>query len=121
LLDENYYALLKANLRDLAGLPLLHEAAVIPFKARAFLDLSRRKAAGEKVDGGDVKKHRNDVFRLLQLLPAERALDLPETIRADMRDFIEAVSGDDTFKPSTLDLKLTREDALARLSVAYGL
>jgi hypothetical protein len=38
-----------------------------------------------------------------------------------MRDFIEAVSGDDTFKPSTLDLKLTREDALARLSVAYGL
>jgi hypothetical protein len=121
LLDENYYALLKANLRDLAGLPLLHEAAVIPFKARAFLDFSRRKAAGEKVDGGDVKKHRNDVFRLLQLLPAERALDLPETIRADMRDFIEAVSGDDTFKPSTLDLKLTREDALARLSVAYGL
>jgi hypothetical protein len=121
LLDENYYALLKANLRDLAGLPLLHEAAVIPFKARAFLDLSRRKAAGEKVDGGDVKKHRNDVFRLLQLLPAERAIDLPETIRGDMRDFIEAVSGDDTFKPSALDLKLTREDALARLSVAYGL
>ena len=35
LLDEGYYALLTANLRAIVGLPLLHEAALIPFKARA--------------------------------------------------------------------------------------
>jgi hypothetical protein len=121
LLDEHYYALLKANQRNLAGLPLLHEAAVIPFKARAFLDLSQRKAAGEKVDGGDVKKHRNDVFRLLQLLPAEKTLDLSETIQADMQAFVSAVAADETFKPSDLELKMTRDTALARLSAAYGL
>ena len=121
LLDEAYYALLKANLRDLAGLPLLHEAALIPFKARAYLDLSQRKAAGERVDGGDVKKHRNDVFRLLQLLPADGALDLPETIAADMRAFVGAVAGDETFKPSAFGLRLSREEGLARLAAAYGL
>jgi len=121
LLDEAYYALLKANLRDLAGLPLLNEAALIPFKARAYLDLSQRKAAGEQVDSGDVKKHRNDVFRLLQLLPADRALELPETIAADMRAFLAAVADDGTFKPSDIGLRLTRDDALARLASAYRL
>lgn len=121
LLDEAYYALLKANLREIDGLPLLSEAAVIPFKARAFLDLSQRKAGGERVDGGDVKKHRNDVFRLLQLLPGEGALDLPEPIRTDMRTFVDAVAADETFKPADLKLRMTREEAIARLTGAYAL
>jgi hypothetical protein len=121
LLDEAYYGLLKTNLRELAGLPLLHEAALIPFKARAYLDLSARKAAGDRVDSGDVKKHRNDVFRLLQLLPADGALDLPETIVADMRAFLAAVAADDAFKPADIQLPMSREEALARLSSTYRL
>jgi hypothetical protein len=121
LLDEAYYGLLKTNLRELSGLPLLHEAALIPFKARAYLDLSARKAAGDRVDSGDVKKHRNDVFRLLQLLPADGALDLPETIAADMRAFLAAVAADDAFKPADIKLQISREEALARLSSTYRL
>ena len=121
LLDETYYALLKANLREIGGLPLLHEAAIIPFKARAYLDLSERKAAGERVDGGDVKKHRNDVFRLLQLLAADGAIDLPETITRDMRAFLAAVTADVAFKPADIKLRMSREEALARLSSAYRL
>ena len=121
LLDEAYYTLLKANLRELGGLPLLHEAALIPFKARAHLDLSQRKAAGEKVDSGDVKKHRNDVFRLLQLLPANGTLVLPGTIASDMRSFLDAVAEDESFKPADIGLRLSREDGLARLSSAYRL
>jgi hypothetical protein len=121
LLDEAYYALLKANSRDVAGLPLLHEAALIPFKARAYLDLSQRKADGEQVDGRDVKKHRSDVFRLLQLLPADGAFELSETIAADMRAFLDAVAGDESFKPADIGLRLSRDDALARLSAAYKL
>lgn len=121
LLDEAYYALLKANLRDLAGLPLLNEAALIPFKARAYLDLIRRKAAGKRVDGGDVKKHHNDVFRLLQLLPADRVFNLPETIVADMAAFLAVVAADEAFKPSDIELRMGRDEALARLAAAYGL
>jgi hypothetical protein len=121
LLDADYYALLKENLRDLTGLPLLHEAAVIPFKAKAYLDLSRRKTEGEATDSRDVRKHRNDVFRIPQLLPAEGALELPASIQADMRAFVEAVAGDETFKPADLGLAQTREVALARLVAAYHL
>ena len=121
LLDAAYYDLLKANRRDVDGLPLLGEAAIIPFKARAYLDLSQRKAAGEAVDGGDIKKHRNDVFRLLQLLPSGGALPLPEPIAADMRAFVDAVAADPGFKPTDFNVRLKPDEALARLGAAYGL
>ncbi len=121
LLDEAYYALLQANLREVGGLPLLSEAAVIPFKARAYLDLVKRKADGEKVDSADIKKHRNDVFRILQLLPGENALALPDPIRADVQAFAAAVRADEAFKPSDFNVRLRPDEALARLVAAYGL
>jgi hypothetical protein len=120
LLDEAYYDFLRDNVRDVGGLPLLSEAGLIPFKARAFLDLSQRKAAGAKVDGKDIRKHRNDVFRLLQLLSADARQPLPESIAADMAAFVMEVSQDDTFKPQAFDVNMSAAEALDRLVIAYG-
>ena len=100
LLEEGYYAFLRENTRDVDSLPLLSEAALIPFKARAYLDLSARKDAGDRVDSKNVKKHRNDVFRVLQLLPADTVQPLPDPIRADMQAFMAAVAADELFTPS---------------------
>ena len=45
LLDESYYALIKQrDVRD--GLPAANITSLIPFKARAWLDLTRRKGEG---------------------------------------------------------------------------
>lgn len=121
LLNEDYYALLKAHTREVDGLPLLHEAALIPFKARAYLDLAQRKAAGEGVDSANIKKHRNDVFRVMQLFGLDSAYEMPEAIAADMRAFLDAVARDDAFKPSDFGVPLKRDDALARLASAYRL
>ncbi len=121
LLDDGYYAFLQLNARRVDGLPLLNEAALIPFKARAFLDLSARKAEGKPVDSKNIKKHRNDVFRILQLLPEGAVQALPEAIKGDMAAFLEAVSHDDGFKPSDFGVNLSAADALSRLAKAYGL
>lgn len=121
LLDGGYYDFLRENARVVDGLPLLNEAAIIPFKARAHLDLAKRKAGGEAVDGGNIKKHRSDVFRLLQLLPEGEVQPLPEAIRADMTAFVDAVASDKTFKPADFKLKMTPDEAIARLVAAYGL
>lgn len=121
LLDEGYYGFLRDHTLELDGLPLLGEAGLIPFKAKAYLDLSGRKSAGEAVDSKDVRKHRSDVFRLLQLLPAWSAKPLPDPIRADMAAFLEAVRADETFKPSDLGLKMSAQGALNRLAEAYDL
>ena len=102
-------------------MPVLDEAGLIPFKARAWVDLSRRRAEGEKVDEKDVKKHRNDVARLLQLLSAEATFDLPETIKADMQAFIDAPAGQDDFTPKQFGVSMTKEVVIDRLRHAYKL
>lgn len=121
LLDGGYYDFLRANVREVDGLPLLSETALIPFKARAFLDLRARKADGGRVDSNDIRKHRNDVFRILQLISDDDRPDLPDTIAADMAAFVEAVREDGGFDPKALNLKMTADDALNRLSAVYSL
>ncbi|MDP3176481.1 MAG: hypothetical protein Q8M76_01170 [Spirochaetaceae bacterium] len=121
LLDDGYYDFLRENARLVEGLPLLTEAALIPFKARAYLDLSARKAAGEAVDSKNIKKHRNDVFRVMQLLAEDAVLALPDPIRNDLAAFLDDVSRDEGFKPTDLGLKLSPDEALSRLAKAYGL
>jgi hypothetical protein len=94
LLDEEYYRYLLDSRVFIDGLPTVPARCLIPMKARAHLDLAARKAAGEKVRGDDVKKHRNDVFRLyLALAPAER-FALPQTLRDDLMRFLATLPPD---------------------------
>lgn len=44
LLDDAYFGALKANKRIEDGVAILDERLLIPFKARAYLDLASRKA-----------------------------------------------------------------------------
>src|SRR5690606_23004828 len=109
------------NARVVDGLPLLGEAGLIPFKARAYLDLSARKTEGAEIDDKNIKKHRNDVFRVLQLLPEDAVHSLPDAIKADMSAFLEAIRRDETFKPADFKVKLAPTEALSRLASAFGL
>lgn len=120
LLDEHYFAALKSGARQVDGVSVLDETLIIPFKARAFLDLSNRKASGGEVDDADIKKHKNDVFRLVQLLPSDLAVSLSEPIKGDLRQFVSAM-GDDAVDPRTFNVPLTKSDAVAVLVRAYGL
>ena len=52
-------------------------AYLIPFKAKAWMDLTDRKEAGEHVDSKNIKKHKNDVFRLTELIDLRSRLPLP--------------------------------------------
>ena len=58
LLNEAYYELLKTGRMMIDGIPVLNPTCLIPFKAKAWLDLKRRKSNGEPVDSKNVKKHR---------------------------------------------------------------
>ncbi len=95
LLDDDYYACIQRGKHEVDGLILLGAEYLLPFKARAWLDLSERKARGDKVDSKDIKKHRSDVFRLYQLLAPDQKIELPGSIRKDLAQFVAAVSKDD--------------------------
>lgn len=94
LLDADYYQFLHTHKRTIAGLSLASELSLIPFKARAWLDLTKRKADGQPIDGRDIKKHRNDVFRLYQLLSPTQRITTPAIVEADLAAFLEAVENE---------------------------
>jgi len=83
---------------------VLQPGLIVVFKAKAWLDLTARRKTGEAVKGSDIKKHKNDVFRLFQLLSPANQIVLPDDVKADMRQFIAAVRLD---PPVLTDLKIT--------------
>jgi len=90
LINDDYYSFILATRETHNELPMVRIDGLVPLKARAWLDMTQRTMNGEHVDADDIKKHRNDVFRLALLLPAGGRTDLPSSIRADLRQFIEA-------------------------------
>ncbi len=91
LLDEDYYNLVKMGRIKLDGVTVLDAPYLIPLKAKAWMNLSDQRAAGEQVDGRNIRKHKNDVFRLTDLLVhgSEDALQVPEAVMNDMKEFTE--------------------------------
>lgn len=118
LLNDDYYTCLKNGIRTIGQLNYLDVEYVILFKVKAYLDLSEKKESGEQADLKDIKKHRNDVFKLLRLVPRDKRVTVPATIIEDMRSFIERMESD---SPDLRNLKLgfTLEDALDILGRIY--
>ena len=88
LLNDAYYELLLHGRTGVHGITVLDAEHLIPFKMKAWLDLTEKKAEGLHVDSRDIRKHRADVFRLYQLVrPAER-IPVSQEVLQDIHTFI---------------------------------
>lgn len=122
LLDEDYYEFLRQGKIQISGVTVLSAPYLIPFKAKAWLDLSRRKSEGGQVDSRDIRKHKNDVFRLTELL--DRNMSplpyIPDAIRTDINEFTERMQSEE------IDLKQigirdkSKEAILDELNAIYN-
>ncbi len=94
LLNDAYYSytLEHSTLED--DLNIANTEALICLKAKAFLDITARKAKGEQVDEKHIRKHKGDVFRLAVLLKGEDEFELPESIHTDIQAFAEIIAND---------------------------
>lgn len=90
LLNDDYYHLIVEHHNEEKKLPFANPAALIPLKARAWLDLSARAKRGENVGSKDIAKHRTDVFRITATLPGGTGPALPDSIKKDLSSFLEA-------------------------------
>lgn len=102
LLDDNYYQLIQTHKDVRDGLPFANATALIPLKAHAWLNLTKRRAAGAEVDSRNIAKHRNDVFRLAATLPGEAGPEVPATIKGDLITFLGAFPENTEEWPSIL-------------------
>ena len=83
LLDGAYYQLLLKHRKvSASGLPLVLPEMLLLLKAKAYLNLLEDKKNGKAIKDRDLKKHRNDVFRLVYLLPPAFEMEMPESMRS---------------------------------------
>lgn len=94
ILDDEYYYFLKSGVKILSDVSILDAAHLIPFKAKAWLDLSKRRENGDHVDSKKIKKHKDDVLSLSGLLSPDIHVTLPKSIMEDMQQFLSVVEND---------------------------
>ena len=95
LLDSDYYGWARAGRTAIEGLPVVRPEHMIPLKAKAWLDLTARAADGQRIDRKDIRKHRNDVFRLYAIVDPEYRPQPVASVRSDMKLFIERMRTED--------------------------
>ena len=94
LLDDDYYEFLKQGKVTVDGVTVLDAAYLIPFKAKAWIDLTDRKAAGEHVDSKNIRKHKNDVFRLSELIDPTVRITMPAGVYKDIQEFVQRMDSE---------------------------
>ena len=85
LLDEEYYELIQIHAVLKNGINIIDEKALIPFKAKAYLEIKERKE-----DSKNWKKHRGDIINLaVAFLTEDSSVELKGKVRAHFEQFIE--------------------------------
>jgi hypothetical protein len=85
LLDEEYFELIQIHAVLKNGINIIDEKALIPFKAKAYLEIKERKE-----DSKNWKKHRGDIINLaVAFLTEDSSVELRGKVRAHFEQFIE--------------------------------
>ncbi|MBO4390086.1 MAG: hypothetical protein J5825_04440 [Lachnospiraceae bacterium] len=111
LLNEAYYELLLDGRTMVDDLSVLDAEHLIPMKMKAWLDLSKQKAEGIHVNDRDLRKHRQDVFRLFQLLDPEKTISVPGEVYRDIKKFVSIVR-EHSFDTAAIGIRISKNDIL---------
>ncbi len=121
LLNNDYYHFLHAGKKEIEDVPIVGPEHLIPLKARAWLDLSERKAQGDSIDSKSIKKHKNDIFRLFRIIDPAIITDIPDEVKDGMRQFLDEMESEE------IDLKILglggqdKGDILGEMRRIYGI
>ena len=118
LLNDDFYNFMLEGRKIVAGVSVLAESYIIPFKMYAWLDLKRRKEAGEHVNERDYKKHKNDVFRLLQIMNPDEKVSVSGLVRGSVENFLGEIEKEQ-IRVEQLGLMITKEEAMELLKRIY--
>jgi hypothetical protein len=92
LMNDDYYHYTLEHSTIENGVRLANIESLIGLKAKAFLDLSDRKSKGESIDEKNIRKHKNDVFRLAIMLNEADVFSLPNNMQDDLNTFCKQIT-----------------------------
>lgn len=119
LLNEDFYNFMLEGRRMILGASVLGAEYLIPFKMYAWLDLKDRKYRGEHVNEGDLKKHKYDVFRLLQIVEPEKKIETSGLVSEAVKRFLIEIR-EERIPFKQLGLLFDMDEALRNLESIYN-
>ena len=118
LLNEDFYNFMLSGRKTIDGISVLGAEYIIPFKMYAWLDLRMRKSQGEHVNDRDLKKHKNDIFRLLPIINDEEKIPTEGLVKESIQTFLEIIK-DEKINLKQLGLELSLDEALKIYNQIY--
>ena len=91
LLNDDYYSFLLEGKRTIDGYSVLDEKHLIPFKAKAWCEMTDRQENGEEGLSKHIKKHFRDVYRLSRIIIPTEKISLNGIVHNDMERFISNI------------------------------
>ena len=123
LLEDDYFDFIRSSTELREDLRTAKTEAVIALKARAYNDLQERKNAGDNIDAKEIRKHRNDIFRLSQILTGDESPEMTELPLVHLKRFIDEVEKEDTSKQKqlfkNLKIDISPEDSFTLLKKVF--
>lgn len=118
LLDDDFYEFMLRGRRVVADTSVLGAEYLIPFKMYAWLNLRTQKAAGGRVNDRDLKKHKKDVFRLLQIVSIGTVVPTTGKVHESIEQFLADIQNED-LHPEQLHLGFSKEEGISLLKQIY--
>jgi len=124
LLSNDYYNYILKHSTIQNEVHIANTDALICLKAKAFIDMTARKAQGEAIDNNKILKHKNDIFRLAITLTPTDIFELPENLLADLQLFINSIAaklpGKELFKDMGI-AGISAEKVFSQLKASFKL
>lgn len=121
LMNDAYYALVQGGTVVIAGLPILKPEYIVLLKAKAWLDLTARRDKGEDVKGDDIKKHKNDPFRLFTILSPDLRIDISQEVRSDLENYLDGMTGENIELQNFGIRGMELEEVIRSFRLIYGI
>ena len=111
LLNEAYYQFLLEGRTVSNDISVLDAEHLAPMKMKAWLDLTEKRAEGMHVNERDIRRHRQDVFRLFLLIRNNSVIRVPQEVYDDVQRFIDRVRSQ-PFEPGQIGIAVNKNDIL---------
>lgn len=118
LLNDDFYSFMVEGRKVLNGVSVLGAEYLIPFKMFAWLDLKQRKNVGEHVNERDLKKHKYDVFRLLQIVSDDAKVETTGLVRESIVEFLNTIN-DEKLNLTQIGLPFDMEESIRLMKDLY--
>ena len=93
-LDDDFYEFMLQGRIVVDGISVLTAEYIIPFKMFAWLSNKKLREEGKQVNTDDIKKHKNDVFRLIDLINTDNKIQTEGHVRDCVEEFLSEIVND---------------------------